>query len=153
MGSWLRGIHRIQFSLLILSDIVIVMDWIHWQLGGQCNVRAHGTSITLICFARFRKDEWKIWPNLCQAGVSGNAFWIFGNGNGNCLSHFHILGTGMINRIPNFCEREQNGNFHSRLLEKGMRYCYSQFNKEWLEKKTNNVGPTFTILDALKLKM
>ena len=42
-------------------------------------------------------------------GVSGNGFFDFGNGNGNCSTHSQILGTGtgMKNSIPNFWERER----------------------------------------------
>ena len=40
------------------------------------------------------------------AGVSGNDFWIFENGNGSAYSQLLGTGTGMKNSIPNFRERE-----------------------------------------------
>ena len=59
----------------------------------------------------------------CQAGVSGNDFWDFGNGNGNSSTHSQILGTGMGMKlsIPNFWEWEREWKFPSRLLGTGMR--------------------------------
>ena len=61
-----------------------------------------------------------------EAGVSGNDFWTFGNGNGS--AHSQTLGTGMRNFIPNFWEREREWKFHSRISGPGMRCCYS---REW----------------------
>ena len=63
---------------------------------------------------------------LSDAGVSGNDFLTFGNGNGNGSTHSQTLetGTGMKNYIPNFWEREWK--FHSRILGMGMRRCYSR---------------------------
>ena len=46
--NFCRSLAEYNFLQLTLSDIIVVMDWLHWQSGWTMTMAASGISITLI---------------------------------------------------------------------------------------------------------